>query len=657
MKRFWISIVGICCLLVGCSDSSDDHPADPELICEPLSFQVSCASDHSYYSCVQNAVTELECPQARVCKQGLCVESCTGTDARCDQNVRVYCDGGSEKRETCENGCDAGKCKDKPATCSDTDAPRCDGDQRVTCVSGYENREKCDYGCENGACKPKSVDPPSPQTCDAQNFTPTCPTEHSYTACVENRVSEIQCASQTEICKNGVCAEPCTGTDAQCDQNVRVYCDGGIKKSETCDYGCEDGACKPKPVDPPAPGCGNGVLDSGEVCDGELVGDKTCADFVEKNMEQALYKGQPLCNDTCTEVEAGTCAVTFCGNNRLDFNMQVDEFCDIVNGEAKFRDPHTCDEIGGYVNVTWKEGGVPSCNSNCTGLSNGTCVLETQPLFGVERCAFTSFEKNEADKKMIGLARVFPTSSEVTYGLIHGKLACGHRDNPSYTWGFVESRFRECADCAEGEFELIADFSYETKSPGTYDCVFQIDIDDSALEGGSKSTEYVNCPLAMGYPHPQGKISVEEDVIRTYTVDEQPLAGTILASWDFSGYTKNDTATSIKANDGVMAAKSTVTLSDGSNMTMFTNGELSNLAASGDNWSTDPTLSLDNNKHFVLKTSTSGYKNIRLKYTVAGSGENTEKHIATAVNVLGVKTLLGDVLTFTEGKTYFMLSR
>ncbi|MBO4350219.1 MAG: hypothetical protein J6A01_04630 [Proteobacteria bacterium] len=657
MYRYLACLVGVCCLFIGCSDSDNDSDKKAPA-CNEQDFPRTCLPGNILSYCEKGQILNATCPVNQICSNGICGDPCITQNNQCDENnINVIsCENNLKKIIPCPYGCQHGACKTEITTqCQDDMQPYCNGSDLISCSLGKPQTTHCELGCEQNQCI--TLDNPT-DLCAGKNY-PKCDGDDLIT-CTGGKIQTVHCdhgCAQNECIIQDDPPALCNENDyPQCDGNSLVTCNSGKLVTKLCPKGCENNSCKgsSQPVESV---CGNDILEEGEACDGKQLGKATCADFVEKKMDQAIYTGEPVCNDTCTAVEAGTCAVTFCGNNKLDIlthdpNNQVKELCDEVNGKAVFSETKTCSDIPGFEGLEWESGGKPGCNKTCDGLSHGTCVLKSQPLFGIKKCAFTSLEKDETTKTVTGKLRVVPVSSDATLELISGILACGHRENPTYTWGKNNARYTECADCASGEYELIADFSYEGKTPGKYDCVFQTDIDDSALEGGSNSTEYVNCPVVMGAPHSQ-KETPTDVIIRTYEFTGEALDGTVLAYWDFSGYTKNDEVTSIPASDGKYASKSTIQLSDNSKMKMVTNGgDMSNLSPSASGWSTEATLSFETAKHFSLKTSTSGYKNIRIQYNVAGSGEGTTKHVATAVNVLKVILSVGEVLTFDDDRVF-----
>ena len=196
---------------------------------------------------------------------------------------------------------------------------------------------------------------------------------------------------------------------------------------------------------------------------------------------------------------------------------------------------------------------------------------------------------------------------------------------------------------------MVSEQSYASRAAGTYGCVFQIYVNTFSIDG-NKSTSYYTCPVEYGYPFAQDY--ADEHVVRTFDVEEEPVEGTVLAHWDFSNYVKDDTAVSVNANDGEYKSVSVLSVSDGSTMRMLSGtGDYPEGAASGDNWSQDSTLDLEA-KHFVLKLRSTGYKNIRFRFMVAGSGISM-KHIVAAYRFNNLVTTVGDELLF-DSKNKFV---
>ena len=112
----------------------------------------------------------------------------------------------------------------------------------------------------------------------------------------------------------------------------------------------------------PVPECGNGLVEDGEVCDGEAGVPETCLAYdAEKSWGDG---GRPGCSSDCASLNVGTCVerVSACGNGLVE----DDEVCD---GEAGV--PETC--LAFDADRQWQDGGRPGCASDCRALSVGTC--------------------------------------------------------------------------------------------------------------------------------------------------------------------------------------------------------------------------------------------------------------------------------------------
>ena len=135
---------------------------------------------------------------------------------------------------------------------------------------------------------------------------------------------------------------------------------GAAKCSDDCES-IEQGTCVE--VEP----CGNGRLDSGEVCD---KGDETpiaCSKLdIMKDWKEG---GAAKCSDDCKSIEQGTCeeeeeTEAVCGDGVVDKKDGYEEACDkAVQTPCQFLD----------FSKKWKEGGLAHCSDDCMTLSKGTC--------------------------------------------------------------------------------------------------------------------------------------------------------------------------------------------------------------------------------------------------------------------------------------------
>ena len=251
-----------------------------------------------------------KCLSNQVCDQGQCV-ACT-SDAHCTSaaapicrladNVCVECvqDTQCGLGEVCDNSqcvasggvsgdecatddecagdevCVSGSCQVcRIGTCNASGDSRC----HSATIGGETSWELCDSGvCEDGACL------------DVQECEPgTC---HSESARCTNAGKIEACGSDT-VCENNVCKDPTSDLDCtpnQCaSSDARCSAAGEIIDCES-DETCADNTCVPVET------CGNTRLDSGEECDGNLLGGVTC-----ETVPGASFTGGTLsCAADCT---------------------------------------------------------------------------------------------------------------------------------------------------------------------------------------------------------------------------------------------------------------------------------------------------------------------------------------------------------------------
>jgi hypothetical protein len=116
----------------------------------------------------------------------------------------------------------------------------------------------------------------------------------------------------------------------------------------------------PAPAPSTTPTCGNGKLDTGEACDGSLLGGKTCT-------TQGFTGGTLSCSSTCTLNTAScTKTTTLCGNGKIDSGEQCDKT--LLNGQ-------TCVSRG-------FAGGTLACSSTCLFNTSGCVAKSSTPVCG-----------------------------------------------------------------------------------------------------------------------------------------------------------------------------------------------------------------------------------------------------------------------------------
>lgn len=253
----------------------------------------------------------------------------------------------------------------------------------------------CQYGCENGACKVATGKPVcgngiietgeacdntnfSGQTCQSLGFnggTLTCNT--NCTALSTYRCQNVTNCADTDFGNNPFTKGSITytytagGTSTTetkldvCNNNVltEYYCENNKNKQAetTCANGCENGACRTYAV-----ACGNGKIETGEVCDGINLNEKTC-----NSSDIGFDRGVLTCSTDCksfvttgcttnkqicvdsdkgiNKFIAGSVEVTFTNNTRetkadvCNGNVLTEQYCD--NNENK-QITYLCGEMG-----------------------------------------------------------------------------------------------------------------------------------------------------------------------------------------------------------------------------------------------------------------------------------------------------------------------
>ena len=160
--------------------------------------------------------------------------------------------------------------------------------------------------------------------------------------------------SAAESCGNGQIdtQEMCDGSNLAgrtCADVVGFGSKGVLRCNSTC-TGFDTASCGPEVK------CGNGKLDEGEVCDGQFLNAATCSSRVGFGSTGPLK-----CNSNCSGYDTSGCSpVVKCGNGVLDDG----EACDgsLLNGKS-------CVDVVGFGST-----GMPGCNSQCTALTKGTCT-------------------------------------------------------------------------------------------------------------------------------------------------------------------------------------------------------------------------------------------------------------------------------------------
>ena len=153
-----------------------------------------------------------------------------------------------------------------------------------------------------------------------------------------------------------------------------------------------------KPDQPPPQKCGNGKLDSGEKCDGKLLGGATCESL-------GYASGTLACNKDCKALDTAGCVSAKCGNNKKDGKDECDgtdlggqsctslgfdcgtlscsKTCKLDSGgcgkcgDGKKNCAEVCDgtDLGGQSCTSLGfDGGALKCQAGCKGLDSSGCA-------------------------------------------------------------------------------------------------------------------------------------------------------------------------------------------------------------------------------------------------------------------------------------------
>ena len=213
----------------------------------------------------------------------------------------------------------------------------------------------------------------------------------------DSDLENIQCGNT--ICENGLfcCNDTCVDLENSLEycgsctnscpfvSNSNMHVTQSACMNRQCTYVCESGYMDmdfdaSNGCETSLSGCGNHKLDSGEVCDSEILNGWTCT--LQLGLEAT---GLPKCNSTCNGFEIGTCAPVsnkpvnneLCDNGKLD----SEEICDgeRLNGQ-------TCASVVGTGSY-----GRLKCKADCSGFD----ISECSEISGGNKCGNSSIDTGE----------------------------------------------------------------------------------------------------------------------------------------------------------------------------------------------------------------------------------------------------------------------
>jgi hypothetical protein len=335
--------------------------------CEAAATYCACESTCEAGQCTQPCDEDFDCLGGRFCERGECVEC------------------------QCDSHCGPGRlCRDARCVTECTRDAQCAAFQRcqdARCVDvGCETDRECVAYlgsvlafCDAGACRERCS---SDIECgNAENF--------SFRACVEGTCRDVGCASDEECRAYFQRRGDGFGRDAVCRPRAAAQPSGGVPG-----VGGED--CPDTAV------CGNGLIETGEDCDGSNFGGQTCATY----LGNVNATGSLFCDPLTCVIDASGCSTTagFCG----DLIINGFEECDGTN--LGFAD--CWDATGGSMPY-----GMLACSPTCVFDTSGCSATPTTSFCG-DGIAEGTEECDTADLRG-------ETCNTATFGALpNGTLGC-----------------------------------------------------------------------------------------------------------------------------------------------------------------------------------------------------------------------------------------
>ena len=350
---------------------------DQDEVCDATAFAGrTCESEVGYKStgtlkCATNCASIITtgCSPAQTCGNGKldADEVCDGTllnNATCASLVGNGSTGTPRCNPTC-TGYEKGSCTEA-TKCGNgklDDGEVCDGSalNNATCASivgfGSVGSLLCNSTCSDyitTGCSPKNlcgngkID--SSEECDTKTFNgATC-----ASVVGKGSTGDLSCDNNCKIVSSACTAadgcgnnrldssEPCDGAHFADDvktcaaYNPSLYSAGSLKCASNCSI--DTSACTLR--------CGNGIIDSGEECDGTNLGSATCSSLLKKTAE-----GKLSCTSNC-RLDASACQ--YCGDGVRNQSASNEEECD--GSDSLYTG---CEDVGAY------SGGTLGCTASC----------------------------------------------------------------------------------------------------------------------------------------------------------------------------------------------------------------------------------------------------------------------------------------------------
>ena len=370
-KRLLASAVMLALSVAACSDDSahrkNDVVTEPDNSCESgntvCTHGTVCVIGDTGSHCLCEGTGQPCSGEYLYCTADACVD--VRTDAHHCGSVGHACESG----EVCENGSCAMACSDGLENCNgscrdtNSDVSNCGAcghscqttDALKHVASGFCQNQECNIVCEKNWV---DEDGDMSNGCEKEVIS-ECGNDvvELGESCDGKRLNDQTCESLVGVGSKGsiVCAADCMGFDISDCSKSTTCGNGRIDGSEKCDgrdlndatcasivgpgstghLGCLDNCGGYDVSECSAPTtCGNGSLDAGEICDGELLNSATCESIVGSGSTGTLK-----CTTNCADFDRSACtAAAVCGNDLVE----AGEDCD----SSHFNDK-TCESIVG----------------------------------------------------------------------------------------------------------------------------------------------------------------------------------------------------------------------------------------------------------------------------------------------------------------------